>query len=34
MSYTADRTHVGVGLNIIIAVVSLIFALGFPWPDR
>ena len=27
-------THVGVGLNIIIAVVSLIFALGFLWPDR
>ena len=27
-------THVGVGLNIIIAVVSLIFTLGFLWPDR
>ncbi len=27
-------THVGVGLNIIIAGVSLIFALGFLWPDR
>jgi putative membrane protein len=27
-------THIGVGLNIIIAVVSLIFALGFLWPDR
>jgi putative membrane protein len=27
-------THVGVGLNIIIAVVSLIFALGFLWPDK
>jgi putative membrane protein len=27
-------THVGVGLNIIIAVVSLIIALGFLWPDR
>jgi putative membrane protein len=26
-------THVGVSLNIIIAVVSLIFALGFLWPD-
>jgi putative membrane protein len=27
-------THVGVGLNIIIAVVSLIFTVGFLWPDR
>jgi putative membrane protein len=27
-------TQVGVGLNIIIAVVSLIFTLGFLWPDR
>jgi putative membrane protein len=27
-------THVGVGLNIIIAVVSLIFTAGFLWPDR
>jgi putative membrane protein len=27
-------THIGVGLNIIIAVVSLIFALGFLWPDK
>ena len=27
-------THVGVGLNVIIAVVSLIFALGFLWPDK
>jgi putative membrane protein len=27
-------THVGVGLNIIIAVVSLIFTLGFLWPNR
>jgi putative membrane protein len=27
-------TQVGVGLNIIIAGVSLIFALGFLWPDR
>jgi putative membrane protein len=27
-------THVGVSLNIIIAVVSLIFALGFLWPDK
>ena len=27
-------THVGVGLNVIIAVVSLIFTLGFLWPDR
>jgi putative membrane protein len=27
-------THVGVGLNIIIALISLIFALGFLWPDR
>ena len=27
-------THVGVGLNIIIAAVSLIFALGFLWPDK
>jgi putative membrane protein len=27
-------THVGVSLNIIIAVVALIFALGFLWPDK
>ena len=27
-------THVGVSLNIILAVVSLIFALGFLWPDK
>jgi len=27
-------THVGVSLNIIIAVVSLIFTLGFLWPDK
>jgi len=27
-------THVGVSLNIIIAVVSLIFALGFLWPEK
>jgi putative membrane protein len=27
-------THVGVGLNIIIAMVSLIFTVGFLWPDR
>ena len=27
-------TQVGVSLNIIIAVVSLIFALGFLWPDK
>lgn len=27
-------THVGVSLNIIIAGISLIFALGFLWPDK
>ena len=27
-------THVGVGLNIIIAMISLIFTLGFLWPTR
>jgi len=27
-------THVGVSLNIIIAGVSLMFALGFLWPDK
>jgi putative membrane protein len=27
-------THVGVGLNIIIAVVALAFALRFLWPDQ
>ena len=27
-------THVGVSLNIIIAAVSLIFTVGFLWPDR
>ena len=27
-------THVGVGLNIIIAGISLIFALGFLWPNH
>ena len=27
-------THVGVSLNIIIAGISLIFALGFLWPEH
>ena len=27
-------THVGVSLNIIIAVISLVFALGFLWPNH
>jgi putative membrane protein len=27
-------THVGVGLNVIIAVIALVFALRFVWPDQ
>jgi putative membrane protein len=26
-------THVGVGLNVVIALVALAFALGFVWPS-
>jgi putative membrane protein len=27
-------THVGVGLNVVIAVIALAFALRFVWPDQ
>jgi putative membrane protein len=27
-------THVGVGLNVIIAVIAVVFALRFLWPNR
>ena len=27
-------THVGVGLNVVIAIIALAFALRFVWPDQ
>jgi putative membrane protein len=27
-------THVGVGLNVVIAIIALAFALRFIWPDQ
>jgi putative membrane protein len=27
-------THVGVGLNVVIAIIALVFALRFLWPDQ